>query len=80
MRCLCFALVVKPNANVHIRQLILRATIDPAPFNAGNRQIMFVRKIYYLGVIPDIEMLLEPLYKNIYRQVGQKLFMLRNVR
>ena len=44
---------------------------DPAPFNAGNRRIMFVNKFSYLGIILDSEMLLEPLYKNVCRQVEQ---------
>ena len=53
---------------------------DPAPFNAGNRQIMFVNRFSYLGIILDDELLLEPLYKNVCRQEEQKLFMLRKVR
>ena len=53
---------------------------DPAPFNAGNRQIMFVHKFSYLGIVLDEEMLLEPLYKNVCRQVEQKLFMLQKIR
>ena len=58
----------------------LNALQDPAPFNAGNRQIMFVNKFSYLGIVFDNEMLLEPLYKNVCRQVEQKLFMLRKIR
>ena len=58
----------------------LKTTPDPAPFNAGNRQIMFVKRFSYLGIILDDELLLEPLYKNICRQVEQKLFMLRKIR
>ena len=48
--------------------------------NAGNRQIMFVKRFSFLGIILDNELLLEPLYKNVCRQVEQKLFMLRKVR
>ena len=58
----------------------LNAIVDPAPFNAGNRRIMFVKKFSYLGIVLDSEMLLEPLYKNVCRQVEQKLFMLRKIR
>ena len=58
----------------------LRQIIDPASFNAGNRQIMFVNRFSYLGIVIDDEMTLEPLYKNICRQVEQKLFMLRKIR
>ena len=39
----------------------LNATNDPAPFNAGNRQIMFVKTFLYLGITLDNELLLEPL-------------------
>ena len=58
----------------------LKSIQSPAPFNAGNRQIMFVKRFSYLGIILDDELLLEPLYKNVCRQVEQKLFMLRKVR
>ena len=58
----------------------LKSTHDPAPFNAGNRQIMLVKRFSYLGIILDEELLLEPLYTNLCRQVEQKLFMLRKIR
>ena len=58
----------------------LNALVDPAPFNAGNRQIMFVKKFSYLGIVLDNEMLLKPLYRYVCRQVEQKLFMLRKIR
>ena len=57
----------------------LNSIVDPAPFNVGNRQIMFMNKFSYLGIVLDNEMLLEPLYKNVCRQVEQKLFMLRKI-
>ena len=53
---------------------------DPAPFNAGNRQIMFVKRFSYLGITLDDELLIEPLYKNVCRQVEQKLLILRKIR
>ena len=53
---------------------------DPAPFNAGNRQIMFVKQFTYLGIVLDDELLLGPLYRDIVRQVEQKLFVLRKIR
>ena len=40
---------------------------------------MFVKRFSYLGIILDEELLLEPLYKNVCRQIEQKLFMLRKV-
>ena len=52
----------------------LKASRDPAPFNAGNRQILFVNRFSYLSIVLDNELLLEPLYKNVCRQVEQKLF------
>ena len=58
----------------------LKSTLNPAPFNAGNRQIMFVKRFSYLGIILDEELLLEPLYKNVCRQVEHKLFMMRKIR
>ena len=58
----------------------LKSLIDPAPFNAGNRQILFVKRFSYLGIVLDDELLLEPLYKKVCRQVEQKLFMLRKIK
>ena len=58
----------------------LKSLVGPAPFNAGNRPIMFVKRFSYLGIILDDELLLEPLYKHVCRQVEQKLFMLRKIR
>ena len=58
----------------------LKTIRDPAPFNAGNRRIMFVKRFSYLGIILDEELLLEPLFKNTCRQVEHKLFMLRKIR
>ena len=53
---------------------------EHAHFNAGNREIMFVNHSKYLGIDLDAEMLLEPLFNNIVKQVEQKLFLLRNIR
>ena len=58
----------------------LKNIVAPAPFHAGNRQIMFVNRFSYLGIVIDNEMTLEPLYKHVCRQVEQKLFMLRKIR
>ena len=41
---------------------------------------MFVKKFSYLGIILDDELLLTPLYKDVVRQVEQKLFVLRKIR
>ena len=35
----------------------LMSIVDPAPFNAGNSQIMFVNRFSYLGIVLDSEML-----------------------
>ena len=58
----------------------LKSIADPAPFNEGNRRIMFVNRFSYLGIVLDDEFLLEPLYKNVCRQLEQKRFMLRKIR
>ena len=58
----------------------LNSIIDPAPFNAGNSRIMFVNHFTYLGIILDCELNLDSLYKNVTRQVDQKLFILRKIR
>ena len=58
----------------------LKAITDPAPSNVGNSKIMFVEKFVYLGIMLDSELTLEPLYKNVCRQVDQKLFVHRKVR
>ena len=47
----------------------LSVNVDPAPFNAGNSKIMFVESFVYLGTTVDSEMTLEPLYKNVRRQI-----------
>ena len=58
----------------------LNTLIDPAHFNAGNRRIMFVKQFTYLGIVLDEELSLTPLYKDVVRQVEQKLFLLRKIR
>ena len=58
----------------------LKMTVDPAPFNAGNSRMMFVKSFVYLGTTLDTEMTLEPLYKNVSRRIDQKLFILRKIR
>ena len=58
----------------------LGGIIDPAPFNAGNSRILFVKSLAYLGTALDSELTLEPLYKNVRRCVDQKLFILRKIR
>ena len=58
----------------------LNSIRDPAPFNAGNSRIMFVEHFVYLGITIDCELTLEPLYKNVCRQVDQKMFILRKTR
>ena len=72
--------VNKTKAMVIGNKCKLRSLPDPAPFNAGNRQIMFVKRFIYLGIVLDGELLLDPLYKDIVRQVEQKLFVLRKIR
>ena len=43
----------------------LYAVLDPAPFNAGNSRISFVKSFIYLGTTRESEMTLELLYKNV---------------
>ena len=58
----------------------LKSINDPAPFTAGNSKILFVKSFVYLGTTLDSELTLEPLFKNVCRQVDQKLFILRKTR
>ena len=58
----------------------LKNLTSHAPFNAGNRLIMFVNQFVYLGITLDDEMTLESLYTNVVRQTEQKLFTLRKLR
>ena len=53
---------------------------DPAPFNAGNRQIMFVHNYSYLGSVLNDELTLENEYKVLYRKVERKVYMLGKLR
>ena len=64
---------------VHTKSEI-NVVIDSTPFNAGNSRILFVKSFVYLGTTLDNEMSLEPLYKNVCRQIDHKLFMLRKTR
>ena len=59
---------------------MLSVNVDPAPFNAGNSKIMFAESFKYLGTTVDSEMTLEPLYKNVRRQIYQIIFLLRKIR
>ena len=54
--------------------------IDPAPFNAGNSTISFVRNFCYLGCIIDSELTMLPALKDVYRKVEQKVYMLGKLR
>ena len=51
-----------------------------APFNAGNRPIMFVSKFSYLGCIIDDRLSMIQEYKAVYRRVEHKIFMLSRLR
>ena len=66
----------KTTAMVICNNVNRRDLFDPAPFDAGNRQISFVSHFCYLGAIIDNEMTMTPEYKAVYRKVKQKVFML----
>ena len=51
-----------------------------APFNVGNRQILFVNKFCYLGCIIDNEMTMVSEYKFVYHRVEHKIFLLGKLR
>ena len=53
---------------------------SPAPFHAGNREILFVRKYCYLGCIIDDELTMLHEYKAVYRKAESKIFMLGKLR
>ena len=53
---------------------------DPAPFNAGNRQIMFVHSYCYLGCVMNDELTLVNEYKALYRKAERKVYMLGKLR
>ena len=53
---------------------------DPAPFNAGNSTISFVKNFCYLGCIIDSELTMVPALKDVYRKVEQKIYMLGKLR
>ena len=58
-----------------------RAVIgDPAPFNAGNRQIMFVHNYCYLGCVLNDEFTITNEYKAVYRKAERKVYMLGKLR
>ena len=51
-----------------------------APFNAGNSNILFVKKFCYLGFILDNELSMLPEYKAVYRRIEHKVYMLGKLR
>ena len=53
---------------------------SPAPFNAGNRQIMFVRSYCYLGCLVNDELTVLNEYKAVYRKAERKVYMLGKLR
>ena len=53
---------------------------DPAPFNAGNRQIMFVHSYCYLGCVINDELTILNEYKAVYRKAERKVYMLGKLR
>ena len=53
---------------------------DPAPFNAGNRQIIFVHRYCYLGCIINNELSVSNEYKAVYRKAERKVYMLGKLR
>ena len=52
----------------------------PAPFNAGNRQIMFVHRYCYLGCVINDELSIINEYKAVYRKAERKVYMLGKLR
>ena len=48
----------------------------PAPFNAGNRQIMFVHSYCYLGCVINDVLSIENEYKAVYRKAERRVYML----
>ena len=52
----------------------------PAPFNAGNRQIMFVRSYCYLGCVINDDLNVTSEYKSVYRKAERKIYMLGKLR
>ena len=52
----------KPKFMIVANKGKLNSIIDPAP-NTGNRRILFVSKFLYLGILVNIKLLFELLYK-----------------
>ena len=81
---------LRPNATHHLEIPCLMMLIcskgartiigSPAPFKAGNSEIMFVRKYCYLGCIIDDELTMLHEYKAVYRKAERKIFMLGKLR
>ena len=47
-----------------------------APFNAGNRQILFVHSYCYLGFVIDDELTISHEYKAAYKKAERNIYML----
>ena len=53
---------------------------SPAPFNAGNRKIIFVHSYCYLGCVINDELNMESEFKAVYRKAERKVYMLGKLR
>ena len=53
---------------------------SPAPFNASNRNMTFVRSYCYLGCVIDDKLTINKEYKPVYRKVERKVYMLGKLR
>ena len=61
------------------RQKILKNK-NPVPLVIHGKNITFVKKYTYLGVILDAELNLDPFYKSILKKVNNKIYTLRKIR
>ena len=53
---------------------------DPVPLQIYGKNLGFVTKYNYLGVILDSEMTLEPFFKTILKRINSKIYNLRKIR
>ena len=53
---------------------------NPTPLSINGKDLAFVKKYNYLGIVLDVELNLEPFFKSIIKKVNNKVYSLRKIR
>ena len=53
---------------------------NPTPLSINGKDLVFVKKYNYLGIVLDVELNLDPFFKSIIKKVNNKVYSLRKIR